>query len=82
MENIEDWKDETALARHQIISTLVDASLDASKRQLLREQLASQHGLSTRTLRRYEQAYCEMGFKGLKPKSHDPKPSPKLPGYL
>lgn len=80
MGNIEDWKDETALARHQIISTLVDASLDASKRQLLREQLASQHGLSTRTLRRYEKAYTEIGFKGLKPKSHDPKPSPKLPG--
>ena len=79
MGNIEDWKDETALARHQIISALMDDSLDSSKRQLLRKQLATQHGLSIRTLRRYEKGYAENGFKGLKPKSHDPKPSPKLP---
>lgn len=75
----ENWREETALHRHQIISPLLDETLDPQKRQMLREQQAEKYSCSVRSIQRYEQAYREGGFSGLKPKSQNRQPSPKLP---
>lgn len=79
MNTIDDWKDETALLRHEMIAPLQDATLDAPKKQELREQQALKYGISSRTILRYEQAYAAGGFAALKPKQRDSKPSKKLP---
>ena len=76
---IDDWKEQLALQRHEIITPLLDDSLDPQKKQLLRVRQAQKYGLSTRTISRYEAAYLSGGFSGLKPKSRDKRPSPELP---
>lgn len=73
------WKDELALSRHEMISPLLDSTLDAQKKQQLRNLQAQKHGVSIRTLQRYEAAYKGSGFAGLKPKSKERAPSPDLP---
>ena len=45
----------------------------------MREVIAEQNGLSSRTLYRYEAAYRKSGFSGLKPQDRETKRSPKLP---
>lgn len=69
------WKDEVALERHKMIAPLLDETLDPSKRQQLRTKQAEMFGVSTRSLFRYEAAYRESGFKGLRPKNHDKRSS-------
>lgn len=67
------WQEDQALVRFQVISPLLDESLDSAKRVALREQISMQHRVSTRSLYRYENFYRENGFSGLKPmtrKSH------------
>lgn len=54
-----------------MISPLLDESLDIAKRCELREQLAGQYNISTRSLYRYENAYHTDGFQGLKPMSRE-----------
>ncbi|KAF5038527.1 Integrase core domain protein [anaerobic digester metagenome] len=76
---IDDWKEQLALQRHEIITPLLDDSLDPQKKQQLRVRQAQKYGLSTRTISRYEAAYLSGGFSGLKPKSRDKRPSPELP---
>ena len=73
------WQEEQALQRYQLIAPLLDGSLDNAKRIQLRETIAEQNGLSSRTLYRYEAAYRNGGFPGLKPQDREPKRSPKLP---
>lgn len=51
------WQEDQALARFQIISPLLDESLDQAKRTELREQISMQHQISTRSLYRYENYY-------------------------
>lgn len=75
----ESWRDETALNRHQIIAPLLDEGLDPQKKQMLREQQASKYGCSVRSIQRYEQAYRNGGFSGLKPRPQNRRSSPKLP---
>ena len=74
-----NWKDETALNRHQIISPILDDSLDPQKRQALRKSQAEKYGISVRTVYRYEKSYRNGGFASLKPTTKDKRPSPKLP---
>lgn len=76
---IDNWKDETALNRHQIISPLLDDSLDPQKRQALRKSQAEKYGISVRSVYRYETSYRNGGFASLKPTEKDKRPSPKLP---
>jgi len=76
---IDDWKEQIALQRHEIITPLLDESLDPQKKQQLRARQAEKNGLSTRTISRYEVAYQGGGFSGLKPKTKDKRPSPELP---
>jgi len=76
---INEWKEETALNRHEIISPLLDDSLDLCKKQQLRINQAEKYGVSTRSIARYEEAYRNGGFSNLKPKKKDKRQSPRLP---
>jgi putative transposase len=69
----------TAASRFQMISPLLDASLDAAARCRLQEKIAAEHGVSTRTVYRYEDAYRKQGFAGLKPAGRSGMRPVKLP---
>lgn len=73
------WQEDQALARFQIISPLLDESLDQAKRTELREQISMQHQISTRSLYRYENYYRENGFSGLKPMNRESRREQLLP---
>lgn len=73
------WQEDQALARFQMISPLLDESLDQAKRVALREQLSKQHQVSTRSLYRYENYYRENGFSGLKPMNRESRRTQSLP---
>ena len=76
---IQHWQDDTALERFQMISRLVDTSLDPTKRVQLRHEIAAQYDVSYKTIKRYDDAYQKDGFEGLKPKSHGPRNQDALP---
>lgn len=61
--------EELAANRLQLISPLLDPTLDVAKIQKMKEELSMQTGLSERTIRRYINSYKEHGFDGLKPKA-------------
>jgi putative transposase len=61
--------EEIAAGRMKLIAPLMDDTLDKDKRQLLKEQICIQTGLSERTIRRYLNDYKEKGFEGLKPQN-------------
>ena len=63
------WQEEEALARFQIISPLLDESLDEAKYIQLRRKQAEKYNLSDKTVRRYVNAYRQNGFEGLKPRT-------------
>lgn len=65
------WQEDLALERFQLISPLLDESLDTAKCCKLREQISEQHNISVRSLYRYENAYQENGFSGLKPMNRE-----------
>lgn len=73
------WQEDQALARYQMISPLLDESLDQAKRVELREQLSTQYQISTRSLYRYENFYRENGFSGLKPMNRESRRAQSLP---
>ncbi len=70
---VRNWQDDAALERFQMIAPLLDEDLDPAKRIQLRRQTAEQNGLSDKTISRYEKAFREGGFEGLKPKSGGPR---------
>lgn len=61
------WQEAAALERFQMISPLLDEELDRDKKIQLRKEKAKQYDVSEKTLRRYEKAYADAGFAGLKP---------------
>lgn len=61
--------EEIAVNRLQLINPLLERGLDKDKKQVLKEQICMQTGLSERTIRRYLNLYQEKGFEGLKPQS-------------
>ena len=73
------WQEEQALARYQMISPLLDESIDAAKKLQIRREIAEQNGISVRTLYRYESAYKKSSFNGLKPVARNQQYSKKLP---
>ena len=78
-----DWQDRQALERYTLIAPLLDENMDPAKRSKLRKETAIKAGLSERTLDRYEAAYHEKGFAGLKPAACERSLSKKLPeNYL
>ena len=73
------WQDNEALQRFNMIAPLLDDSLDPASRIRLRESIAEQTGRSVRTLYRYEEAFRNGGFAGLKPEDRTRKLSAALP---
>jgi len=61
--------EEIAANRLKIIAPLMDKTLDKNKKQLLKESICIQTGLSERTIRRYLNDYETKGFEGLKPQN-------------
>lgn len=73
------WQEEQAFGRYQLIAPLLDESLDEAKRIRLRKTIAGQNVISLRSLYRYEAAYKNGGFAGLRPASREQLHSRKLP---
>ena len=73
------WQDETASSRFALISPLLDEDLDPAKRSQLRSRIALVHGISERTLYRYESSWRNNGFSGLRPMNRKMRRSQKLP---
>ena len=63
--NKQQWQEEEALRRFQLISPLLQADLDDAKRIQLRKKIAEENHISVRSLYRYEKAFSEMQCTGL-----------------
>ena len=55
----QQWQDQEALHRFQLISPLLQTGLDDARRLQLRRTIADENHLSVRTLYRYEKAFAE-----------------------
>lgn len=69
--NRQQWQEEEALRRFQLISPLLQTGLDDAKRIQLRKKIAEENNISVRSLYRYEKAFSERQFTGLKPADRD-----------
>lgn len=76
---IQNWQDNAALKRFQLISPLLDETLDRDKKISLRKEISEKNAISEKSLRRYESAYHKNGFAGLKPMDRAKRRSGKLP---
>ena len=79
MQEITNWQDAAALERFQMISPLLDPDMDDAKKIQLRREIAKGHDLSERTIYRYEKAYRENEFAGLRPVNRQMRRSKRLP---
>ena len=68
-----------SLSRFQLIAPLLQEDLDDAKRLQLRKQIAQDNDISVRSIYRYEKAYREGQFAGLKPATREKRRSQKLP---
>lgn len=75
----QQWQEQEALKRFQLISPLLQTGLDDAKRLQLRRQIAKENDISERSLYRYEKAYKNGQFAGLKPVDRKKHRSQKLP---
>ncbi|MFI3173341.1 MAG: DDE-type integrase/transposase/recombinase, partial [Eubacteriales bacterium] len=73
------WQEEEALRRFQLISPLLNDELDLAKKLQLRKEIASVNDISIRTLYRYEEKWRNGQFAGLKPVDKEQIISAKLP---
>lgn len=76
---IKQWQEQEALSRFQLIAPLLQEDLDDAKRLQLRKQIAQDNDISVRSIYRYEKAYREGQFAGLKPAAREKRRSQKLP---
>lgn len=76
---IEHWQEDAALERFRMIAPLADESLDQAKRVQLRHEIAAKNGLSYKTIKRYDDAYQNSGFEGLKPADRSSRNQDSLP---
>ena len=76
---IQKWEEQEALQRFQLIAPLLREDMDDAKRLHLRKKIAEENDISVRSLYRYEKAYKEGQFSGLKPASRKKHRSQKLP---
>ncbi|MBR2701470.1 MAG: transposase [Erysipelotrichaceae bacterium] len=81
MENKEvtNWRENTALSRFQIIQPLLDQTLDKAKRIRIRRKIAADNDISEKTVKRWEDAFFQSGFSGLKPAEKTGGQLSKLP---
>ncbi len=78
----QNWQDK-ALERYTLTAPLLGEGIDPAKRSRLRKETAVKAETSERTLYRYEAAYHEKGFAGLRPAASERRLSKKLPeNYL
>lgn len=75
----QQWQDQEALHRFRLISPLLQTDLDDARRLQLRRAIADENSISVRTLYRYEKAFAEKQFAGLKPANREKHRSQKLP---
>lgn len=73
------WQEAEALRRYTMIAPLLAEDLDEAKRIALRKQIARRENISTRSLYRYEKAYRDGAFGGLKPENRKKRRSQNLP---
>ena len=71
--------EETAARRMQLITPLLDPSLDAQRIIELKKEICYREDISYRTISRYLDAYHQEGFQGLKPKVSYHQKESKLP---
>lgn len=76
---IKQWEEQEALRRFQLISPLLREDLDDAKKLQLRKQIADENGITVRSMYRYEKAYREGQFSGLKPATRQKHRSQRLP---
>ena len=76
---IKQWQEQEALSRFQLVAPLLQEDLDDAKRLQLRKQIAQDNDISVRSIYRYEKAYREGQFAGLKPAAREKRRSQKLP---
>ena len=76
---VTDWRENTALNRFQIIQPLLDQTLDKAKRIQMRRKIAEENDISKKTVKRWEDAFFQSGFSGLKPAEKTGGQSSKLP---
>ena len=74
-----DWQDEVALQRYTMIAPLLSENLDNAKRIAMRKRIAQNNATTERSLYRYEKAYRESGFSGLRPTDRQKRRSQLLP---
>lgn len=75
----QQWQEQEALNRFRLISPLLREDMDDAKRLQLRRQIAQENNISVRSLYRYEKAYAEEQFSGLKPADRQKHRSQRLP---
>lgn len=78
----QQWQDQEALHRFQLISPLLQTGLDDARRLQLRRTIADENNISVRTLYRYEKAFAEKQFAGLRPADREKHRSQSLPETL
>lgn len=72
---IKQWQEQEALSRFQLIAPLLQEDLDDAKRLQLRKQIAQDNDISVWSIYRYEKAYREGQFAGLKPATREKRRS-------
>ena len=75
----QQWQDQEALHRFQLISPLLQTGLDDARRLQLRRTIAEENSISVRTLYRYEKSFAEKQFAGLRPADREKHRSQSLP---
>lgn len=76
---VKQWEEQEALHRFQLISPLLCEDLDNAKKLQLRKKIAEENDITVRSLYRYEKAYREGQFSGLKPATRKKHRSQRLP---
>ena len=76
---VRQWEEQEALHRFQLISPLLREDLDNAKKLHLRKKIAEENEITVRSLYRYEKAYREGQFSGLKPATRKKHRSQGLP---
>lgn len=78
-QTIKQWEEQEALRRFQLISPLLREDLDDAKKLQLRRKIADENGITVRSMYRYEKAYKEGQFSGLRPATRQKHRSQRLP---
>jgi len=76
---IPNWQENEALKRYKLIAPLLDNTLDEAKKLRLRREIAEKNDITVRSLYRYEKAWRNSEFQGLKPADRTKHRTQNLP---